>query len=927
MSVLLERDAELAAIDRQLEGAAAGEGSLIVVVGPAGIGKTTLLREARSMATRREMTVLQAKGGILEQRLEYGIVRQLIERPVLRASEERRAALLSGPAAGAAPVLGLGGPTPEPGPGRDPMLDILHALHWVVANLAEERPLLLVVDDAQWGDAASLRAGGYLARRLAGLPVAFIVGVRSGEPGRQAAIFAEQLRATEPTYLQPAPLSRQGVEQVVTGAFGGEGVAPDVIDACESASGGNPFFLTELAIDLAGNHESATELRASAVGEAGPEAVRRSLLLRLGQLGEDSRALARALATLGGEGELRHAARVAGLTPEAAAAAADTLAIASFIDRGRPLRMAHPLVRAAINDDIAPSDLATAHRRALEVLRDDSSPDDAMLAHAIEAERTGDAALVSLLRRTAERALRTGAPDTAAVHLRRALAEPPPAELRPGVLADLGRAEVREGDFERGLEHLGGAIALLPPGDEARLEIRRDQALAAFATGGMEEALQLVASAASEADRPSGLQLEADLALLAWLTGAEHDLDLGRHAEVTGATRAERTILALLSQERLASGAPAEEVTELATRALGGGRLIAEDSGEAFSWYLATYSLLSCEALAEARATIEEALADGRQRGSSFTVAGALGARAVLALNEGDPPRAELDARTAVAGGMPPTMAGVNAAYLVLALVEQGDLDGAERELDAAGIAEGPGGPTVMRWIPWARARLREAQARSEDVRSDLVPLVEDDRAGAPMRALAWRALLSRSLSRLGEKEEATVLAGDHLAWAEAWGKAGALGVAQRAFALTAEGPERIARLEAAAATLARSALRTEEARARTDLGIALLRGGRRIDGRRELESALESALACGAKGTAQLAAEELEIAGASPRKLQFDELTPSERRVAEMAADGQTNRQIAEELYVTAKTVENHLTRVYGKLGVRSRTALKGAL
>jgi len=142
-----------------------------------------------------------------------------------------------------------------------------------------------------------------------------------------------------------------------------------------------------------------------------------------------------------------------------------------------------------------------------------------------------------------------------------------------------------------------------------------------------------------------------------------------------------------------------------------------------------------------------------------------------------------------------------------------------------------------------------------------------------------------------------------------------------------AEGPERIARLEAAAATLARSALRTEEARARTELGIALLRGGRRIDGRRELESALESALACGAKGTAQLAAAELEIAGASPRKLQFDELTPSERRVAEMAADGQTNRQIAEELYVTAKTVENHLTRVYGKLGVNSRTALQGAL
>ena len=106
-----------------------------------------------------------------------------------------------------------------------------------------------------------------------------------------------------------------------------------------------------------------------------------------------------------------------------------------------------------------------------------------------------------------------------------------------------------------------------------------------------------------------------------------------------------------------------------------------------------------------------------------------------------------------------------------------------------------------------------------------------------------------------------------------------------------------------------------------------LLRGGRRRDGRAALEAALEVALDCGARGVAGVCAEELAVAGAPAGRLRFDELTASERRVAELASDGSTNREIAQELFVTPKTVENHLTRVYAKLGVHSRRALAGAL
>jgi DNA-binding CsgD family transcriptional regulator len=594
-----------------------------------------------------------------------------------------------------------------------------------------------------------------------------------------------------------------------------------------------------------------------------------------------------------------------------------------------PLRIVHPLVGAAIAGDTPPSERAAASRRAFLALAGDGALEQALLPHALAAEPAGDGRLVALLRGLAERALRTGTPAAAATYLERALLEPPPEAERGATLAELGRAQVRAGSFEAGLERLEQALALAAEPD-ARALAQRERAFAAFASAGMEEARRVVGEAIADLGAGGGdatLQLEADLALLAWLSGGEHGLDLRRHERLAGETRAERTLLALLAQERHATGAGAEEVVALAGRALGGGRLIAEDTSEALSWYMATYALLTCEAYAEARATIAAALADGQRRGSAFARAGALGTRAVLALGEGRPRDAEADAREAAAAAMPPIMVPVNAAYLVLALVDQGELEEAERELEAAGIAAGPGGPTVLRWVPWARARLREAQGRAGDVRADVAPLLADDEAGRPMRALAWRALLSRALGRAGEEDEARRLAAAQLEWARGWGRPAALGVALRARALAASAAARPAALAEAVEALAASPLRTEEARARLDLGTVHLRGGRRREGRAELEAALELALAAEARGVARRAAEELEIAGAAPRRLSFDELTASERRIAEHAAAGRTNREIAAELFITPKTVENHLTRVYGKLGISSRRELAALL
>ncbi|MFN8113250.1 MAG: AAA family ATPase [Solirubrobacterales bacterium] len=924
---MLEREEELEALSGRIERAANGDGSLIVVEGVAGIGKTTLLSAATAMAEERGMIVLRARGGILEQQLEYGVVRQLVERHVMRAEPERRAELLAGPAAPAATVLGLAEPRGDGGPGYDPSVDILNGLHWLTANIAERAPVLMLIDDAQWADVASQRAGGYMARRLEGLPIAMLLGVRTDEASPEAAVLSAQLQTNDPLYVRPRPLSVDATTAILADAFGGREIPAELSAACLAASGGNPFFLTELAAEVAGAHDAPGEVPLASVAESGPVAVRRSILMRLGRLGEDPLRLARALATLGGEGEVRQAAAIAGLDEADAGRAADRLRRGHLAAGERPLRLVHPLVRAAVAEEMPASERADGHRRAFAALAAEGATDDALLPHAIASAPIGSPEVVGLLRRSADRALRTGNPATAAELLGRALAEPPTDDERGAVLAELGRAEVRAGGFAEGLAHLDQALAVV--GDrEARAEVHRDRAFAAFAGTGMADARELVGDALADlGGEGDALQLEADLALLAWLSGAESDPGLDRHRDVAGTTAAERTVLGILAQAEQSRGEDPAAVVDLAERARGGGRLIAEDTSEALSWYLAVYALLTVEALEPARASIEQALADAKRRGSAFAHAGALGARAVLALNEGRPRDAEADARDAAAGPIPPTMAPVNSAFLVMALADQGDLEGAAAELAAGGIDSGPGGPTVLRFVPWARARLRELEGDLAGVREAVAPLAADDEAGGPMRALAWRALLARAVARGGGGEEAAALAAEHLRWAERWDRPAALGIARRSHAVAGPAEERVERLEEAVATLAVSPARVERSRAELDLGIALLRGGRRNDGSAALERALEVALEQGARGVARAAAEELEIAGAPARRLSFDELTPSERRVAELAAGGATNREIADRLFVTPKTVENHLTRAYAKLGVGSRRDLDAVL
>jgi DNA-binding CsgD family transcriptional regulator len=312
VQALLERDAELAALAAGLDGARTGGGALLVVEGPAGIGKTSLLAAAAQAARARHMTVLHARGAPLEQTFSFGIARQLLEPVRATCGPAEWEQLTAGAAALAARALEA--PADDGGRGEDAAHATVHGLFWLVANLGTRRPALVVVDDAHWADAPSLRWLGHLARRLEGLPLLLAVAVRAGEPSSDRRLLDDLLAAAAEPPLRPRPLGRAAAATVVCAHFAGP-VDDGFCDACHTATGGNPGVLLELGLALAAHAQpGAAELLREAAEVATEPAARAVAGLRG----------ARALRMAGRFAEARTVCRaalshIAGMPPEAVA--------------------------------------------------------------------------------------------------------------------------------------------------------------------------------------------------------------------------------------------------------------------------------------------------------------------------------------------------------------------------------------------------------------------------------------------------------------------------------------------------------------------------------------------------------------------------------------------------------------------------------
>ena len=934
---LLEREAEVEALERLVAAVGEQRGGLVWIEGPAGIGKTCLLDAALRDAEARGLTILEARGGELERGFPFGVVRQLFEARLAGAGEAERAELLAGPAGLAAPLVDA---PVAPSLLADASFPVLHGIFWLAANLAQRGPIVLAVDDAQWADPPSLRALAYLARRVQGTPILVLAAARSGEPAADADAL-RAIAAAADVVLQPQALSEAAGGTLAHGRMSGD-VAAGFVSACHAATAGNPFLLHELLGALQAEGASGDDASAARVRDLSPAAVRRAALGRLARLGDDAAALARAVAVLGTQSELREAASLAGLDEDRAAAAADVLAGADLLRAERPLDFVHPLVRRCVYDDMPPSRRAAMHAQAARLLVERGH--EAAPAHLLASDPAGDAWVVEQLQAAAARALQQGAPDAAVRFLERALAEPPDPSAHGGVLGALGAAEARV-PAHRGAapEHLREAAALASnPFERLLHSVELGQSL--LMAGCVDDAVAVLDGELQALDpgfAEIGHVLQGALLVASYAsprarrTVAERPWRFAADEEADPGGPGDRVWLAVRALETAMAGRDAARSRALALRALDDGRLLSEQTADSPVYYLAANTLINVDALDEAVPAFDAAVEEAQRRGSVRGWCMASCWRAGTHVWRGDPAAAIADAQATLDRVVDADLAlGVPqaSAFLVLALVEAGELEAAERAV-AAGHAAGDaaGDQLGLDLLLHAAGRLRLAQGRPEQALEQLLACGRRQEAwGVVAPIVPWRAAAARALAALGRASEAAALAEQDVAVARTFGAPRQIGIALRGAAAAAGDETAVPLLREACDVLARSPARLERAHGLVELGAALRRAGERAAARDPLREGLATARACGAHPLTARAYDELEATGVQERRILrggADALTPSERRIAELAASGMTNRDIAASLFVTVRTVEAHLGHAYRKLGIAGRGGLAEAL
>jgi DNA-binding CsgD family transcriptional regulator len=347
-------------------------------------------------------------------------------------------------------------------------------------------------------------------------------------------------------------------------------------------------------------------------------------------------------------------------------------------------------------------------------------------------------------------------------------------------------------------------------------------------------------------------------------------------------------------------------------------------------------AFLWSDRIADAEEAAATAIAQTRSTGSARGFALASAARSLMRLRRGNLPGAEADARASLelreGGGSWEIFRMLAVAALSAVLIERAELDEAATLLGS--VAAVPYDPDAVLTQPMRESQARMAMAQGDPERAlrELRACEQRERAWGVRSVvpIPWRSHAALAHHARGERDTALRLIADELELARLFGAPRPIGVALRARGLVEGGERGIKSLREAREVLGGSSDRLEWARTTVDLGAAMRRLGEKAGARDPLREGLEEARACGATALVERAYDELRATGARPRKILYsgvEALTPSERRVAAMAAEGKTNREIAQALFVTPKTIEVHLSHAYQKLDISSRRELPGAL
>ena len=926
---LFEREAELAVLRRCLDDVLAGFPRTLVIEGPAGIGKTSLMTHLREQARAAGATVVGARGSQLEKEYGFGAVRQLFD-PVLDDPRSRED-LLTGAATGASRVFDA---TQSPATGQtESLFTVLHGLYWMTTNLARRGPLLVAVDDVQWCDTASLRFLSYLARRLEDQRVLVVVTLRTGEEHADDELLHELVVESDAVAVRPAPLGPDGTLAVVRERLAGADSTFGA--ACFRTTAGNPLLLRQLLRALESEGVRPDASHADTVRAIGSRAVSSMVMMRFRRMPSANREVARALSVLGDSASLAHVAAMTGLTDEATASAVAGLARSEVLRPDLPLGFVHPLVEAAVYDDLSVGERELQHERAARVLTRFHASPEQVAAHLLAVPPRGDQQVVDAQRAAAARDVERGSTESATAYLNRALAEPPRVEEVPGLLMAIGRLEALTSGVAA-LEHLAQAHELLVE-PRARAETAIMLARTAVFAGERGAATRIARDAADELSPDPSDELADQrqaLVALARIAGFMHGLDPEDYLtielpEITGTGPGARGLAALIAWELLCRGEQRERALELAHFAVADRVLQQADPG--LLWVVAANVIFM--AGEDTTDFWEGELAIAHRTGSLFA---ALATHLWLGFakwHQGDLRAALQSMVHGTEQNLAWSIRGVGQMYVepfsVHLLLDRGHVEDAREVLELA--RETPRMGDSVRLFLEAEARVLLEEGRAEE---SLTVLDQAEPLMTVVENPVWRPrrwMRARTLHALGRDDEALELLADELELAHRWGTDGLVGRT-----LLLRGQIERGHDAAAAETTLREALRRLEASER-GLDIAWARtllaeqvaGARSDEAHRLWSAALELADHCGADGLRKLVVARLRTLGVdvpedpAPRV----RLTAIERRIAAMAADGLRLDEIAMAYFITPGTVASIMESVYERLGTRDPAGLARSL
>lgn len=906
---LIGRVDECQALDNLVAGARAGRSASLVLRGAAGIGKTELLKHL--VRSSSDFRVLRASGVESEMELSYAGLHQLCV-PLLtdldRLPEPQAKAL--------ATAFGM-----RAGPAPDQFFVALAALS-LLAEAASNRPLVCLIDDAQWLDQASALTLGFVARRLLAESVVLVFAGRDSGPAGVLTGLPE---------LHVKRLSdhdaRSLLDSVIPGPF-----HPRVHDRLLAEADGNPLALLELPRSL-----TVAELTGGLVGaEARPLPIKleEGFQRRIESLPADARLVLSIAAAepFGDATLLRRAAERIGIDIEAAMDHAD---VSGLITLGTQVRFRHPLVRSAVYRAASASDRRAAHR----VLAESIDPDaylDLRAWHSAQAATGPDEGVASELQRSAERAQARGSIASVAAFLERATAlTPDPAERARRAL-DAAQAKLQSGEFDTAADLL--AIAESGPPDEVRLALaHRLRAQIAFVQNRGDEAPPLLLAAARRLEQTDlalarDTYLEAVLAAvfagpLARGPGIREVIAAARSAPRPEAPELPDDLLQALAVS-MADGYPAaadikkrvlqafrdeDAPDQRSLRWLWLAEVVASDLWDDHSWQLLATRHVSITRNAGALTELPHAL---DSRSFVHIMAGELAAGAAL-IGEVDMVSEAIGSQTA------------RVQPLVLA-----SFRGREREarslidtMMSEAVPRGQGAAVVV--THWARAVLCNGLALYEEA------MAAAGEAAASQEQFGVARWALPELVEAAVYSNARDLASDTLEQlsqvARASGTEWALGLEARSRALLSPDAQAEQLYLEAIERLGRTLARVDLARAHLTYGEWLRREGRRTDARAQLTTAHEMLTQFGLEAFARRAERELRAAGATVRHKRTIAskvaLTTQEEQIARLAGEGLTNPEIGARLFLSPHTVEWHLRKVFQKLGISSRREISAKL